>query len=44
VRQIRRGGGGDKKRYDCEAALDAYLSQFGAPGPHHASREIAYPA
>ncbi|RNJ64301.1 MAG: hypothetical protein EDM03_08230 [Porphyrobacter sp. IPPAS B-1204] len=37
---------GDKKKnlYDCEAALDSYLSQYGAPGPRIASREIAYPA
>lgn len=35
---------GDKKKnlYDCEAALDSYLSQYGAPGPRIASREIAY--
>lgn len=31
----------DKRRYDCEAALDAYLSQ---PTARIASREIAYPA
>jgi hypothetical protein len=31
----------DKRRYDCEAALDAYLSQ---PPARIASREIAYPA
>ncbi|QDH33443.1 hypothetical protein [Porphyrobacter sp. YT40] len=36
--------GDDEDRYDCEAALDAYLSQYGAPGPRIASREIAYPA
>lgn len=37
---------GDKKKnlYDCEAALDSYLSAYGAPGPRIASREIAYPA
>ena len=36
---------GDKKKnlYDCEAALDSYLSAYGAPGPRVASREIAYP-
>ena len=27
-----------------EAALDSYLSQYGAPGPRIASRAIAYPA
>lgn len=37
-------GDDDEDRYDCEAALDAYLSQYGTPGPHIASREIAYPA
>lgn len=37
---------GDKRKnlYDCEAALDSYLSQYGPPGPRIASREIAYPA
>ncbi|WDA42307.1 hypothetical protein [Erythrobacter sp. BLCC-B19] len=35
--------GDDDDRYDCEAALDAYLSQYGAPGTRIASREIAYP-
>lgn len=36
---------GDKKKnlYDCEAALDSYLSAYGAPGARIASREIAYP-
>lgn len=36
--------GGDRKKnlYDCEAALDSYLSQYGAPGTRIASREIAY--
>lgn len=37
-------GDDDEDRYDCEAALDAYLSQYGTPGPRIASREIAYPA
>jgi hypothetical protein len=36
--------GREKDRYDCEAALDAYLSQAGAPPARIASREIAYPA
>lgn len=36
--------GREKDRYDCEAALDAYLTQYGTPGPRIASREIAYPA
>jgi hypothetical protein len=36
--------GDDDDKYDCEAALDAYLSQYGAPGARVASREIAYPA
>lgn len=37
---------GDKRKnlYDCEAALDSYLTQYGAPGTRIASREIAYPA
>lgn len=36
---------GDKKKdlYNCEAALDSYLSTYGAPGQRIASREI-YPA
>lgn len=34
----------DGDQYDCEAALDSYLSQYGAPGQRIASREIAYPA
>lgn len=34
----------DEDRYDCEAALDAYLTQYGTPAPRIASREIAYPA
>jgi hypothetical protein len=34
----------DDERYDCETALDSYLSQYGAPGAHVASRQIAYPA
>lgn len=34
----------DEDQYDCEAALDSYLSQHGAPGQRIASREIAYPA
>ncbi|MDT8280495.1 MAG: glycine zipper 2TM domain-containing protein [Erythrobacter sp.] len=36
------GGGKKKDRYDCEAALDGYLSQYGAPGTRVAAREIAY--
>lgn len=32
-----------RDRYDCEAALDGYLTQYGAPGARIASREIAYP-
>lgn len=36
--------GDDEDRYDCEAALDSYLTQYGAPGTRIASREIAYPA
>lgn len=31
-----------KNLYDCEAALDSYLSQYGAPGTRIASREIPY--
>lgn len=34
--------GREEDRYDCEAALDAYVTQYGAPGPRIASREIAY--
>jgi len=36
------GGGKKKNRYDCEAALDGYLTQYGAPGTRIASREIPY--
>jgi hypothetical protein len=36
-------GDDDEDRYDCDAALDAYLSQYGTPGGRIASREIAYP-
>lgn len=35
--------GDDDDRYDCEAALDAYLTQYGTPTARIASREIAYP-
>lgn len=37
---------GDRKKnlYDCEAALDSYLSAYGAPGARIASRQITYPA
>ncbi|PKP90937.1 MAG: hypothetical protein CVT75_10250 [Alphaproteobacteria bacterium HGW-Alphaproteobacteria-14] len=38
------GGGKKKGRYDCEAALDGYLTQYGTPTGRMASREIAYPA
>ncbi len=37
-------GGRKKNLYNCEAALDSYLSTYGAPGTRIASREIAYPA
>ncbi len=37
------GGGKKNDRYDCEAALDGYLSQYGANGPRFASRTIAAP-
>lgn len=36
------GGGKKKDRYDCEAALDGYLTQYGTPTGRIASREIAY--
>jgi hypothetical protein len=36
--------GREKDRYDCEAALDAYLDEYGAPATRIASREIPYPA
>jgi hypothetical protein len=35
-------GDNDEDRYDCEGALNSYLSQYGAPGARIASREIAY--
>ncbi len=35
------GGGKKNDRYDCEAALDGYISQYGQPG---AARTIPYPA
>lgn len=34
--------GDDEDRYDCEAALDAYLTQYGTPATRVASREIPY--
>lgn len=37
-------GNRKKNLYNCEAALDSYLSTYGAPGTRIASREIAYPA
>lgn len=41
-------GDDDEDRYDCDAALDAYLTQYGTPAPYPgvriARREIAYPA
>ena len=41
-------GNDDEDRYDCDAALDTYLSQYGTPaaypGARIASREIAFPA
>ncbi len=38
-------GDDDEDRYDCEGALDSYLSQTAAPaGERVASRTIAYPA
>jgi len=36
-------GNDDEDRYDCEAALDAYLTRYGTPTPRIASREITYP-
>ncbi len=38
------GGRDDRGEYDCEAALDSYLSQYGQTGPRIASRTIAAPA
>lgn len=35
-------GDDDKDRYDCEASLDAYLTQYGTPSARIASREITY--
>lgn len=37
-------GGRKKSLYDCEAALDSYLSAYGQPTARIASREIAYPS
>ena len=34
------GGGKKRGKYDCEAALDGYISQYGQPG---SARTIAYP-
>ncbi len=36
--------GKEEDLYDCEAALDTYMSQYGTPDTRIASREIAYPA
>lgn len=38
------GGRNDRGEYDCEAALDAYLSQYAAGGTRIASRSIPAPA
>ena len=38
------GGRDDRGDYDCEAALDSYLSQYGHTGPRFASRTIPAPA
>ncbi len=38
------GGRNDRGEYDCEAALDGYLSQYAYGGPRVASRVIAAPA
>lgn len=38
------GGRNDRGEYDCEAALDAYLSQYAAGGPRIAARTIPAPA
>lgn len=38
------GGRNDRGEYDCEAALDGYLTQYGQPGAHVAHRVIAAPA
>jgi hypothetical protein len=35
-------GDDDRDRYDCEAALDKYLTQYGTPGTRIASRDIPY--
>jgi len=35
-------GDDDADRYDCEAAINAYLTQYGAPPARIASREIPY--
>lgn len=35
-------GDDDEDRYDCEAALDSYISAYGTPGTRIAAREIAY--
>ena len=37
-------GDDDEDRYDCDAALDTYLTQYGTPTTRIASREIPYPA
>lgn len=38
------GGRNDRGDYDCEAALDGYLMQYGQPGTRIAHRVIAAPA
>lgn len=37
------GGRNDRGDYDCEAALDSYLSQYGQPGARIAARTIPVP-
>lgn len=38
------GGRNDRGEYDCEAALDGYLTQYGQPGHRFAHRSIPAPA
>ncbi|MBI1403936.1 MAG: hypothetical protein GC147_12080 [Porphyrobacter sp.] len=44
ARRHRHGDRDDADRYDCAAALDAFLDQYGMPAPRIASREIPYAA
>lgn len=40
--QLIGGGRNDRGEYDCEAALDSYLSQYGQPGMVHGAHRVIH--